>query len=156
MRHACASQPWWVCQALISRNVKLNATVIAAGGGSAEAVVLAWGVTDPCALPGAWSAPDLVIAADVVYHRELFQPLLATLAAFGAPRWFRVTRARANPGDLSSGWPLLVTWNGPGRSRRASLLTHRRSRRAHAAGPRAPLEERPPLLRARAARVRCR
>ena len=89
VRHACASQPWWVCQALIRRNVELNATVVAAGGGSAEAAVLAWGATDPCALPGAWSAPDLVIAADVVYHRELFQPLLATLAAFGAPRWFR-------------------------------------------------------------------
>lgn len=87
----CASQPWWVCQALIQRNVALNATAIAAGGGSAAAAVLAWGVTDPSALPGAWSAPDLVIAADVVYHRELFHPLLATLAAFGAPGGSRVS-----------------------------------------------------------------
>ena len=74
---------------MICRNIALNATVIAAGGGSAEAAVLAWGVTDPCSLPGAWSAPDLVVAADVVYHRELFVPLLATLAGFGAPGQLR-------------------------------------------------------------------
>ena len=83
----------WVCQALIQQNIALNAAAIAAGGGSAKAAVLAWGVTDPCSLPRAWPAPDLVIAADVVYHRELFQPLLATLAAFGAPNWVMVSLA---------------------------------------------------------------
>ena len=77
--------PLWVCQALLRWNIALNGAAIAAGGGSAEAAVLSWGATDPRSLPGAWSAPELVIAADVVYARELFQPLLATLAAFGAP-----------------------------------------------------------------------
>ncbi len=74
-----------MCQALICHNIALNAAAAAAAGGCAEAAVLAWGATDPRSLPGAWAAPDLVIAADVVYHRELFAPLLTTLAAFGAP-----------------------------------------------------------------------
>lgn len=87
VRGACASQLQRACQALIRGNVALNAAAVAAAGGSAEAAVLAWGATNPRSLPGAWSAPDLIIAADVVYHRALFEPLLATLAAFGAPGW---------------------------------------------------------------------
>ncbi|KAK9846615.1 hypothetical protein WJX81_007617 [Elliptochloris bilobata] len=71
-------------QALIRQNIAINAAAIAGAGGAAEAAVLAWGVTDPASLPGAWATLDLVIAADVVYHRDLFGPLLATLAAFGA------------------------------------------------------------------------
>ncbi len=74
-----------MCQALIRHNVALNAAAAAAARGCAAATVLAWGATDPRSLPGAWAAPDLVVAADVVYHRELFAPLLTTLAAFGAP-----------------------------------------------------------------------
>ena len=31
----------------------------------------------------AWACPDLVVAADVVYHRNLFDPLLSTLASLG-------------------------------------------------------------------------
>jgi len=73
-------------QALIRHNIALNAAAAGAAGGSAAAAVLAWGETDPAALGDPWAAPDLVVAADVVYHRNLFAPLLATLAAFGARR----------------------------------------------------------------------
>ncbi len=73
-------------QALIRHNIALNAAAAGAAGGSAAAAVLAWGETDPAALGDPWAAPDLVVAADVVYHRDLFAPLLATLAAFGARR----------------------------------------------------------------------
>lgn len=33
-----------------------------------------------------WAHPDFVVAADVVYHRELFGPLLSSLQALGEKR----------------------------------------------------------------------
>jgi predicted nicotinamide N-methyase len=110
-QHACsppqqssAAPP--ALQALIRHNIGLNAAAAARAGGSAAAAVLAWGATDPTTLGSAWAAPDLVVAADVVYHRDLFAPLLSTLAAFGARRsgrpaprpGSRPSAARARPG----------------------------------------------------------
>lgn len=44
---------------------------------------LTWGVTSVSSLAQGWATPDLVVAADVVYHRELFYPLLSTLNSLG-------------------------------------------------------------------------
>ena len=44
---------------------------------------LTWGVTSVNSLAHGWATPDLVVAADVVYHRELFDPLLSTLSSLG-------------------------------------------------------------------------
>ncbi len=46
---------------------------------------LTWGVTSVETLGKDWACPDVVVAADVVYHRELFDPLLSTLQAIGEP-----------------------------------------------------------------------
>lgn len=70
-------------QSLLDRNISLNEATLSAGGGTAQSCELTWGVTTLDALPHAWHSPDLVVAADVVYHRELFQPLLSCLKAFG-------------------------------------------------------------------------
>ena len=70
-------------QSLVDRNISLNEATLSAGGGTAQSCELTWGVTTSDALPQAWHSPDLVVAADVVYHRELFQPLLSCLKAFG-------------------------------------------------------------------------
>ncbi len=71
-------------QGIIERNICDNRQVWAARGGSAEAAELSWGTTDVSAMGALWSAPDFVIAADVIYDRALFQPLLGTLCAYGA------------------------------------------------------------------------
>jgi hypothetical protein len=46
---------------------------------------LVWGQTEIASLGKSWQLPDLVVAADVVYMRELFQPLIASLSALGVP-----------------------------------------------------------------------
>lgn len=46
---------------------------------------LTWGVTSVESLGHDWASSDLVVAADVVYHRELFTPLLHSLSALGMP-----------------------------------------------------------------------
>ena len=46
---------------------------------------LTWGVTDVALLGQDWACPDLVVAADVVYHRELFTALLCSILALGKP-----------------------------------------------------------------------
>ena len=45
---------------------------------------LVWGETDCSTLPSEWQRPDFVLAADVVYHRELFSKLLDALDCLGA------------------------------------------------------------------------
>ena len=67
-------------QDIVRENIALNSAIIRAAGGSAAAAPLVWGVTRAAELVGGWHAPDVVVAADVVYRRELFQPLLQALA----------------------------------------------------------------------------
>lgn len=59
-----------------------NLAVTSAGGGTAEVAELSWGATDVSQM-GSWAAPDLVIAADVIYDRDLFAPLLQTFNSYG-------------------------------------------------------------------------
>lgn len=75
--HACV-------QDLVRENIALNAHTIAAGGGAAAAHAFVWGQSSLSDLEDRWHAPDLVVAADVIYHRELFQPLLQALTCLGA------------------------------------------------------------------------
>ncbi len=70
-------------QSLLEQNILLNKAAIAAGGGSVQCCELTWGVTSVSSLAQGWATPDLVVAADVVYHRELFDPLLSTLDSLG-------------------------------------------------------------------------
>ena len=70
-------------QSLLEVNIAVNQATIHAGGGSAQCCELAWGITPAASLGAAWACPDLVVAADVVYHRELFHPLLKTLDDLG-------------------------------------------------------------------------
>ena len=75
-----------VCQGIINSNICDNRLAWETRGGCAEAAELSWGMTDVTAMAAPWSAPDFVIAADVIYDRALFQPLLSTLSAYGAPK----------------------------------------------------------------------
>lgn len=68
---------------MLERNITLNATCITASGGSATAFPLIWGETDCKLLDEEWQKADFVLAADVVYHRELMTPLLDTVKALG-------------------------------------------------------------------------
>ena len=82
--HLVTSSAWHHCecilQDIVKENISLNSPTIRAAGGSAAAAPLVWGVTRAAELEGGWHAPDLVVAADVVYRRDLFQPLLHALA----------------------------------------------------------------------------
>lgn len=69
---------------LLEQNILLNKAAIAAGEGSVQCCELTWGVTSVTSLPQGWATPDLVVAADVVYHRELFDPLLSILTLLAA------------------------------------------------------------------------
>ena len=62
-------------QSLLEQNIGLNVATIAAGGGSAQCCELTWGETPASSLGPAWVCPDQVVAADVEYHRELFDAL---------------------------------------------------------------------------------
>jgi len=70
-------------QSLLEQNMLLNEAAISAGGGSVQCCELTWGVTSVTSLAQGWATPDLVVAADVVYHRELFDPLLSSLSSLG-------------------------------------------------------------------------
>ena len=77
-----AQGPEEVCpcrQDLIRSNIRLNRHTIDSAGGTATAHELTWGATQNRQLPQRWRAPDVVLAADVVYRQELFQPLLEAL-----------------------------------------------------------------------------
>ena len=65
-------------------NIALNCTTIASAGGRAAAQAFVWGETDVSELAPEWRTPDVIVAADVVYRRELFQPLLHALKSLGA------------------------------------------------------------------------
>ena len=70
-------------QGIIRQNISDNRPAWASGGGTAEAAELSWGLTDVSKMGADWAEPAYVIAADVVYDRALFQPLLSTLSAYG-------------------------------------------------------------------------
>ncbi len=78
-------------QNLVRDNIALNEDAIRAARGSAAACEFVWGQTEVSELPPEWRTPDLIVAADVVYRRELFQPLLHALRALGVraftPAW---------------------------------------------------------------------
>ena len=57
-----------------------NGAALAAGGGAAEVAELAWGCGSA---PPGWAAPEMVVGADLLYHRALYSPLLHTLRQFG-------------------------------------------------------------------------
>ena len=70
-------------QELLKSNIALNSTLLKASGGLAVAFPLVWGETDCSKLEQQWAKPDLIVAADVIYHRELMDPLLETVKALG-------------------------------------------------------------------------
>lgn len=71
-------------QDIVRDNIALNQDAIRAAGGSAAAQAFVWGETDVSELAPDWRTPDVIVAADVVYRRELFQPLLHALKSVGA------------------------------------------------------------------------
>ena len=77
-----------MAQGLLADNVAANVAAVAAGGGRAVAAPLRWGCAAHAAalLPPGGAPYDVLLAADVVYRRELFAPLLATLRALASPR----------------------------------------------------------------------
>ena len=68
---------------MLRQNIAANELVIRHGGGSIVAFPLVWGETEMKNVEEAWRMPNIVLAADVVYHRELFEPLLQTLRDIG-------------------------------------------------------------------------
>jgi hypothetical protein len=74
-------------QGLLAENVAANAAAVASAGGRASAAPLRWGDAAAAAAlsPPAHAPWDVLLAADVVYRRELFAPLLATLRALAGP-----------------------------------------------------------------------
>lgn len=68
-------------QDLLRANADANAEAVARAGGAVEVAECIWGQPQ---LPAGWEPQtDIVLAADLVYHRSLYQPLLTTLAQFG-------------------------------------------------------------------------
>ncbi|KAJ6847506.1 uncharacterized protein M6B38_277095 [Iris pallida] len=63
-------------------NAESNAPLVAARGGSLRVRQLRWGSPEDEAALGGAAAFDAVVAADVVYHEHLFEPLLRTVGAF--------------------------------------------------------------------------
>lgn len=70
-------------QDLVRENIALNQGLISGSGGAAAAQAFVWGETEVTELAPEWRTPDLIVAADVVYRRELFQPLLQALQSLG-------------------------------------------------------------------------
>ena len=68
-------------QELLRSNAADNAEAIGRAGGCVDVTELTWGQPE---LPHGWNAPDFVLAADLVYNRHLYEPLLKTLQQFGA------------------------------------------------------------------------
>lgn len=75
-------------------NVSLNAARVSAAGGAVRIVPHAWGTdTSPILAAAAPKHLDYIIASEVVYDTELFQPLLTSLLALTCP----VAASRAPP-----------------------------------------------------------
>ena len=72
-------------QEMLRRNAANNHSLVCVAGGSVQCCPYVWGTTPVTDLPQLWQRPQLVIAADVVYHTELVQPLLAAVRATGGP-----------------------------------------------------------------------
>ena len=91
-------------QDLIRKNIELNRHTTDSAGGAAIAHELTWGITQRRKLPQQWQAPDVVIAADVVYRQELFQPLLAALEMLSKGHAYcHLKRRRLTPLHLLQG-----------------------------------------------------
>ncbi len=86
LRHLLIAHCLWLTrcsvlrQDLLRANADAYAEAVARAGGAVEVAELTWGQPQ---LPAGWERPDIVLAADLVYHRSLYQPLLTTLAQFG-------------------------------------------------------------------------
>lgn len=87
-------------------NIALNSELIEAGGGSAVAFPLVWGVTDCSTLDRRWHCPEVVVAADVIYHRELMTPLFQAMSSLGEARF----HAQFLPYSEHSGTFILLEW----------------------------------------------
>lgn len=70
-------------QDMLQNNIDLNQNIVFQNGGSAETFPLIWGQTSIEDLEEKWQKIDIILAADVIYHRELFEPLLNTLHELG-------------------------------------------------------------------------
>jgi hypothetical protein len=123
--------------------VAANAAAVAAGGGSARAAALRWGdASHAAALAGEWG---VLLAADVVYRRELFAPLAATLRALAGPRTVLVLAHLKRWGSERLFWrELLRDWtpreevltqpaSAPGQTRPVRVFTCRLREAAPAA-----------------------
>ena len=86
-RESCESY----LQGLLQHNIELNAGAIEQAGGQATAFPLVWGKTDCKSLPYQWRAADFVVAADVIYDRDLMGPLLEVVQAVGENQAFPIT-----------------------------------------------------------------
>ncbi|BDA41992.1 probable EEF1A lysine methyltransferase 3 [Coccomyxa sp. Obi] len=75
---------------IVRDNIALNSDTIASAGGNAAAQAFVWGKTDVSELTPEWRTPDIIVAADVVYRRELFQPLLHALKSLGGSHGTRI------------------------------------------------------------------
>lgn len=60
---------------LLSQNVRYNEHLFAERGGKAKALPLDWTTNDVMGM----QKPDIIVAADVIYRRELMEPLLSCL-----------------------------------------------------------------------------
>ena len=68
---------------LLEASCCANAALVDAGGGTVRAAPLPWGdVAAAAALGRGW---DVLLCADVVYRRDLFSPLCASLQALAGP-----------------------------------------------------------------------
>ena len=70
-------------QEMLHGNIRQNETVFEESGGFATAFPFVWGQTKVENLEEAWQRLDIILAADVIYHRELFDPLLSALSDLG-------------------------------------------------------------------------
>ncbi|CAL8460637.1 g167 [Coccomyxa elongata] len=75
---------------IVRDNIALNSKTIALAGGNAAAQAFVWGKTDAFELAPEWRTPDMIVAADVVYRRELFQPLLHAMKSLGGSPGTRI------------------------------------------------------------------
>jgi hypothetical protein len=70
--------------AIMEANIEKNRDLITEGGADAVARALVWGepstyLPGDDVRPGGRAEPDVIVAADVIYHRHLFDPLLECL-----------------------------------------------------------------------------